>query len=73
MIKNYEALQSKKMGHILCVKKVPFRKSGHIYCCTRAIEIQCILTAGMSQLSLASQDLSSYKRLCLILKAGLRQ
>ena len=31
MIKNYEDLKSKKMGQILCVKKVPFRKSGHIY------------------------------------------
>ena len=30
MIKNYEALKSKKMGQILCVKKVPIRKSGHI-------------------------------------------
>ena len=31
MIQKLQRLEVEKMGHILCVKKVPFRKSGHIY------------------------------------------
>ena len=32
MIQKLQSLKFEKMGQILCVKKVPFRKSGHIYC-----------------------------------------
>ena len=31
MIKKLQSLKVEKMGQILCVKKVPFRKSGHIW------------------------------------------
>ena len=31
MIQKLQSLKVEKMGQILCVKKVPFRKSGHIY------------------------------------------
>ena len=31
MIQKLQRLEVEKMGQILCVKKVPFRKSGHIY------------------------------------------
>ena len=30
MIQKLQRLEVEKMGQILCVKKVPFRKSGHI-------------------------------------------
>ena len=30
MIKTFQNFKVQKMGQILCVKKVPFRKSGHI-------------------------------------------
>ena len=36
MIQKLQSLKVEKMGQILCVKKVPFRKSGHI-CCLRAL------------------------------------
>ena len=32
MIQKLQSLKFEKMGQILCVKKVPFRKSGHIFC-----------------------------------------
>ena len=31
MIQKLQSLKFEKMGQILCVKKVPFRKSGHKY------------------------------------------
>ena len=31
MIQKLQRLEVEQMGQILCVKKVPFRKSGHIY------------------------------------------
>ena len=31
MIQKLQSLKVEKMGQILCVKKVPFCKSGHIY------------------------------------------
>ena len=31
MIQKLQRLEVEKMGQILCVKKVPFRKSGHIF------------------------------------------
>ena len=31
MIQKLQHLEVEKMGQILCVKKVPFRKSGHNY------------------------------------------
>ena len=31
MIQKLQSLKVEKMGQILCVKKVPFRKLGHIY------------------------------------------
>ena len=34
MIHKLQSLKVEKMGQILCVKKVPFRKSGHILCQT---------------------------------------
>ena len=34
MIQTLQGLKSEKVGQILCVKKVPFCKSGHIYACT---------------------------------------
>ena len=37
MIQTLQRLEVEKMGQILCVKKVPFRKSGHI----------CIYVAGV--------------------------
>ena len=31
MVKKLQNFKVQKMGQILCVEKVPFRKSGHIY------------------------------------------
>ena len=42
MIQKLQSLKVEKMGQILCVKKVPFRKSGHI-CYLGSLKQQVLL------------------------------
>ena len=37
MIQKLQSLKVEKMGQILCVKKVPFCKSGHIWRCDEVL------------------------------------
>ena len=39
MIHKLQSLKVEKMGQILCVKKVPFRKSGHILLCVHSLKL----------------------------------